>query len=110
MTATIQERRWPRRMPRESMIMPMPAMAVNAPAVCTTAMGRYCAIRCRWSRNGVANDDTRSIAPATNKETAAMRRMRRTRTRSAATSGAGGQDAPLGQLAASSGWTSAALE
>ena len=32
-----------------------------------------------------------------------MRRMRRTRTRSAATSGAAGQDAPPGQLAASSG-------
>ena len=50
------------------------------------------------------------MAPATNKETAAMRRMRRTRMRSAATSGAGGHDAPLGQPAASSAWTSAALE
>ena len=38
------------------------------------------------------------MAPATNSETAAMRRMRRTRMRSAATSGAGGHDAPLGQL------------
>ena len=36
--------------------------------------------------------------------------MRRTRMWSAATSGAGGHDAPLGQLAASSAWTSAALE
>ena len=50
------------------------------------------------------------MAPATNKETAARRRMRRTRMRSAATSGAGGHEAPLGQLAASSAWTSAALE
>ena len=50
------------------------------------------------------------MAPATNSETAAMRRMRRTRMRSAATSGAGGQDAPPGQLAASSACTSAALE
>ena len=36
--------------------------------------------------------------------------MRRTRMWSAATSGAGGHDAPPGQLAASSAWTSAALE
>ena len=50
------------------------------------------------------------MAPATNSETAARRRMRRTRMWSAATSGAGGHDAPLGQLAASSAWTSAALE
>ena len=40
-TATSQERRWPFRMPRESMIMPMPAMAVSAPAAWTTAIGRY---------------------------------------------------------------------
>ena len=39
-----------------------------------------------------------------------MRRMRRTRMRSAATSGAGGHEAPLGHPAASSAWTSAALE
>ena len=50
------------------------------------------------------------MAPATNSETAARRRMRRTRMRSAATSGAGGHDAPPGQLAASSAWTSAALD
>ena len=50
------------------------------------------------------------MAPATNSETAARRRMRRTRMWSAATSGAGGHDAPPGQLAASSAWTSAALE
>ena len=49
------------------------------------------------------------MAPATKRETAAIRRMRRTRMRSAATSGAGGHEAPLGQPAASSAWTSAAL-
>ena len=46
-TATIHERRWPLRMPRDSMIMPMPAMATSAPAAWTTAMGRYCAMRWR---------------------------------------------------------------
>ena len=50
------------------------------------------------------------MTPATNNETAARRRMRRTLMWSAATSGAGGQDAPLGHEAASSGCTSAALE
>ena len=50
------------------------------------------------------------MAPATNSETAATRRMRRTRMRSAATSGAGGHEAPPGHLATSSAWTSAALE
>ena len=50
------------------------------------------------------------MAPATNSETAARRRMRRTRMRSAATSGAGGHEAPLGHPAASSACTSAALE
>ena len=64
-TATSHERRWPRRMPRDSMIMPMPAMAVSAPAACTTATGRYCAMRWRCSRSGVVTEDSRSIAPAT---------------------------------------------
>ena len=50
------------------------------------------------------------MAPATNNETAARRRIRRTRTRSAATSGAGGHDGPLGHPATSSACTSAALE
>ena len=49
------------------------------------------------------------MAPATKSDTAAIRRIRRTRTRSAATSGAGGHDAPVGHPAASSAWTSAAL-
>ena len=109
-TATSHERRWPFRMPRESMIMPMPAMAVSAPAAWTTAMGRYCAIRWRCARSGDVTADSRSMAPATNRETAATRRMRRTRMRSAATSGAGGHEAPLGHPAASSAWTSAAFE
>ena len=90
--------------------MPMPAMAVSAPAAWTTATGRYCAMRCRCSRSGVVTDESRSMAPATNNRTAARRRMRRTRMWSAATSGAGGHDAPPGQLAASSAWTWAALD
>ena len=90
--------------------MPMPAMAVSAPAACTTATGRYCAMRCKCSRRGVVTEESRSIAPATNSSTAARRRMRRTRMWSAATSGAGGHDAPPGQLAANSAWTSAALD
>ena len=43
--------------------MPMPAMAVSAPAACTTAMGRYCAMRWRCSRRGVVTDESRSIGP-----------------------------------------------
>ena len=69
--------------------MPMPAMAVSAPAAWTTATGRYCAMRCRCSRSGVVTEESRSMAPATNNETAARRRMRRTRMWSAATSGRG---------------------
>ena len=106
-TATSHERRWPLRMPRDNMIMPIPAMALSAPAAWTTAMGRYWATSWRCSRIGAVTDDSSSMAPATKSDTAAIRLMRRTRTRSAATSGAGGHDAPLGQPAASSACTSA---
>ena len=51
-------------------------------------------MRWRCIRRGVVTDESRSIAPATNSDTAARRRIRRTRIRSAATSGAGGHDAP----------------
>ena len=90
------------------MIMPIPAMALSAPAAWTTEIGRYWATSCRCWRSGSVTDDRSWIAPATKSETAAIRRMRRTRTRSAATSGAGGHEVPLGQPAASSACTSAA--
>ena len=56
-----------------------------------------------WWCTGVATAERRSISPAPNRAVAAIRRIRRTRTRSAATSGAGGQEAPPGQLATNSG-------
>ena len=89
--------------------MPMPEIATSAPAAWVTSMGRYCEMRCRWWRTGVVTAESRSISPATKRAVAAMRRIRRTRMRSAATSGAGGHEAPPGQLATSSGWRSAAL-
>ncbi len=91
------------------MIIPMPAMATSAPAACTSATGRYCAMRFKCARRGAVTADSRSIAPAAKSATAAMRRIRRTRMRSAATSGAGGHDAPVGHPALSSACTSPAL-
>ena len=90
--------------------MPMPAMAISAPAAWTTAMGRYCAIRWRCLRSGAVTDEAGRWRRPRRGTTAAMRRMRRTRMRSAATSGAGGHEAPLGHPAASSACTSAAVE